>query len=183
MNNTYFILRHGESRSNKEKFINSWPEKVKDPLTEKGIEQVRKIIPKIKKENIDLIFSSDLLRTKLTAEIIAKELSLEINFDKKLREHDTGKLNGESLVVWCKHRTTDSFIKKAPGGESFADIKKRLEDFLNEIDKAYKDKKILIISHDNPLVVLQGIINNLLNKEILDNKKELGLNNAELRKL
>jgi bisphosphoglycerate-dependent phosphoglycerate mutase len=44
LRNNYFILRHGEARSNKEQFVSSWPEKAHNPLTEKGIEQVKKIV-------------------------------------------------------------------------------------------------------------------------------------------
>lgn len=183
LNNIYFILRHGQARSNKEQFVSSWPEKVHNPLAQKGRQQIKKIIPRLKREKIDLIFSSDLLRIKQTAEMVAKELDLEISFDRRLREHDTGDLNGKSLDVWYRYRVIDSFDKKAPGGESFADIKERLEDFLEDIDNKYRDKNILIISHGNPLIVLQGIVNNLSNKEILDNKDRLEPTNAELRKL
>ena len=42
MNNTYFILRHGKARSNKEQFVSSWPEKVHNPLTQKGRQQIKK---------------------------------------------------------------------------------------------------------------------------------------------
>ena len=181
-NNNYFILRHGEARSNKEKFVSSWPEKRKNPLTEKGRKQVKQIITKIKKENVDLIFSSDLLRTKQTAEIVAKELGLKINFDKRLREHDTGELNGKSMEEWYKYRVIDSFNKKAPNGESFSDIKKRVDDFLSDIEKKYKDKDILIIAHGNVLIVFQAAIKNLSGQEMLDDKKALELKNAELRK-
>ncbi len=79
--NNYFILRHGEARSNRDGFLSSWPEKKHNPVTEKGKKQIQKVIPKLKKEKIDLIFSSDLLRTKQTAQMVAKELGLKINFN------------------------------------------------------------------------------------------------------
>ena len=65
LNNTYFLLRHGEAHSNRDDFVSSWPEKIYNPITSEGKKQIQKIIPALKKEKIELIFSSDLLRTIL----------------------------------------------------------------------------------------------------------------------
>ena len=180
--NDYFILRHGEARSNKDGFVSSWPEKVYNPLTKKGINQLKKIIPKIKKERIDLIFSSNVLRTKLTAEIIAKTLSLKIKFDKRLIEIDTGKLNGKTIREWHEYFGNRDRVKtKPPKGESRSDVMKRARNFLRDINKKYKDKKILIVSHEDVLISIQGVSKNLSTKKAFASIKKL--NNAELRKL
>lgn len=182
LNNNYFILRHGEARSNKEKFVSSWPEKVNNSLTEKGIEQTKQIIPEIKKQNIDLIFSSDLLRTKQTAEIINQ--GLEISFDKRLREHNVGIFNGKSEEKWLAFvAKTDRFKERPPKGENWPDIKKRIVDFLKEIEKKYKKKNILIISHQDTLLILEAVIKNIKDRNLLIKKNKIRLKTAELRKL
>ena len=47
-----------------------WPETKPLPLTEKGKQEVATAAKKLAKEKIDLIISSDILRTKETAQII-----------------------------------------------------------------------------------------------------------------
>jgi broad specificity phosphatase PhoE len=182
LRNNYFILRHGEARSNKEEFVSSWPEKVHNPLTEKGVEQVKKIVPKIKRENIDLIFSSDLLRTKQTAEIITKELGLKIDFDKRLREYNMGIFNGKSGEKWLDFvAKNDRFRERPPQGENWADIRERSEEFIKIVEKKYKNKKILIISHQDPLLLFEAIIRRITNRKILEDRNKLRLKEGELK--
>ena len=180
LRNTYFILRHGESRSNKERFVSSWPEKKYNPLTLKGRKQVKQVIKKLK--NIDLIFSSDLLRTKQTAEIIAKELDLKINFDKRLREIDTGDLNSKSAKEWYEYFGNKDRARKRPvNGENRKDVMNRINNFLKSINKKYKNKRILIIGHGDILISFHGIAKSLSVKKTFNLFNEF--KNAELRKL
>ena len=95
LNNQYYIFRHGEAVSNKKNISSCWPEKFLNPLTKNGKQQIKKAILKIKKLKIDLIFSSDILRTKQTTEIIVKALKLRIKFEKRLIEIKTGIFNGK----------------------------------------------------------------------------------------
>jgi isoleucyl-tRNA synthetase len=186
LNNNYFILRHGGAISNKEGFMSSWPEKRQDPLTEKGRRQIENTIPQLKKENIDLIFSSDLLRTEQTAQIVADGLNLEINFDQRLREYNAGVFNNSSIEEWHSffNDTKETFHKRPPGGENRRDIKERMLNFLQEIDKKYKNKNILIISHRDPLFVLESAIKGLSEEQILTPEGEnLRLDTGEFKKI
>jgi len=183
--NNYFILRHGESISNKENFVGSWPEKRYDPLTKKGEKQIHNIAKKLKKEKIDLIFSSDLLRTKQTSQITAQELNLKINFDKRLREINTGILNQKSIKQWKNYfsNKAEKFTKRPPKGENRQDVQKRLKSFIKDIDQKYKNKNILIVGHQAPLALFWGIIKNLSKKTLIKNWEKLKINNGELVKL
>lgn len=182
LNNIYFILRHGEARSNKEQFVSSWPEKVNNPLTEKGKKQVKKIIPKLKRENIDLIFSSDLLRCKQTAEMISKSSKFKIKFDKRLRETNVGIFNGRTVEEWENFfkNKKERFIKRPPKGESKRDVYKRMLDFIKEINKRYTNRSILIISHGD---VLLGAVKGFSGKKMLRNKDKSELNTGEYKKI
>ena len=184
LSNNYFILRHGEAIFNREGIVSSWPEKEKNPLTEKGRKEVRGIIAKLKKDKIDLIFSSDVLRCKETAQMIAKELGLKINFDKRIREIDMGILNGKSVKEWNDYfkNRAEKFTKRAPGAENRRDIKKRLMDFIKDINKKYKNKNILIVSHEDILIILQGVVKRFSEKEMIRDKWEkLRINTGEYR--
>ena len=185
LNNIYFLLRHGQARSNKERFVSSWPERIYNPLTPKGIKQIKDLIPIFKKEKIDLIFSSDLLRTKQSAEMIAKQLKRKVNFDKRLREIKLGKFNGGLENDWNKFFKTpkEKFTKRPRNGENYRDIRKRAFKFLEEINKKYRNKRILIISHGAILFVLEAIIKGFNEKQEIINRKKLIFKKGELRKL
>ncbi|MDP2934237.1 MAG: histidine phosphatase family protein [bacterium] len=185
LNNIYFLLRHGQARSNKYNFVSCWPEKVYNPLTEKGLREIKTVAVKLKKEKIDLIFASDLLRTKQTAEIIAKKLGLNTIFDKKLREIEFGKFNGGSGEKWEDFFETIRNKKsgKSYGMENYKDVRKKAKTFIEKINKKYKNKKILIVSHGCVLFSLQAVVKNLTEKGEMCHRKNLILKTGELRNL
>ncbi len=192
--NKHFILRHGESLRNIKKTVACWPEKKPTPLTEKGKTQIKTVAKKLKKEKVDVIFSSDLLRAKQTAQIIAEELGLRVNFDKRLRELDMGSLNGKSVEeaarFWDpekKLKTIDYYLERfrvrAPGGESYFDAQKRMYKFLLAIDSKYKEKTILIVGHELPLTALEGAVKGLTPEEIVKYRLKSKIKVGELRNL
>jgi broad specificity phosphatase PhoE len=158
LKNKYYILRHGEALSNVRDIVSSWPEKFENHLTNKGKKTIKESAEKLKDKNINLIFSSDLLRTRQTAEIVGKKLKIKPKLDKRLREINFGVFSGGSIEkMWNYFKGEEERIKKAPAkGESYPKILKRMMSFLKDTDKKYKGKNILIISHEGPLFLLQG---------------------------
>jgi broad specificity phosphatase PhoE len=77
------------------------------------------VAKKLKNEKIDLIISSDLLRTKQTAEILGKELGVKVIFDKRLRDIKFGVFEGKTLEeyqsFWKSYE--EKFRKSPRGGE------------------------------------------------------------------
>ncbi|MBI3631270.1 MAG: histidine phosphatase family protein [Candidatus Staskawiczbacteria bacterium] len=191
LNNKYYILRHGEAISNIKGIVSSWPEKFNNHLTLRGKEQIKKSAGKLKSltakanKKLDLIFSSDLLRAKQTAEIVSQRLKLKPKFDKRLREIGFGDLNGrpaEELLYFRfeEKRINHSFQK----GETYESVLKRVFNFFKNTEKKYKGKNILIISHQCPLWILENRINGFSLVEGLkkdpENKK---IGRGELREL
>jgi len=184
LKNHYYILRHGQAFSNQKMIVSCWPEKIYNPLTSQGKKQIKEAAEKLKDKKIDLIFSSDLLRTRQTAEIVSKILKIKPIYDKRLREYNVGVLNGESIAELRETiRAKDRFSKKPRKGETYNEIKKRMYSFLREKEKKYKDKNILIISHQLPLALLELKIRNLKNKEFFNENINLRLSTGQLRKL
>jgi isoleucyl-tRNA synthetase len=186
LKNKYFILRHGEALSNVKNITSCWPEKNSYPLTKKGRAQIRKAAEKLDKEKIDFIFSSDLLRTKQTAEIAGKYLKINPKYDKRLREYNFGVYNGVSLPDYKDNfgDQLERFRLRPKKGENYTDITDRMFSFFNESEKKYNDKNILIISHQIPIILLISKIENLSPEAIL--KKYLKSNrikNGEIVKL
>jgi len=188
LNNQYFILRHGQTaqQTKRKEFIYNWPDNPPVKLTREGKKQIREAAKKLKKEKIDLIYSSDIYRTRQTAKIVAKELDLKVNFDKRLRDINLGIYHGRPKEEFFRDFPFKEkrFNLRPKKGESWNDVKKRLLSFLREVNKKYKNKKILIVSHGDPLWLLEGIAKGLSNKELL---KEISKGHyikvGELRKI
>jgi isoleucyl-tRNA synthetase len=190
LKNKYFILRHGESTHQTERpnLVYYWPEdKPPASLTRVGRGQIEEKVKQLKDKKIDLIFSSDVLRTRQTANIVAQELGLKVQYDKRLRDIDWGVFQGKTAKeAWgfFGHNMEERFEKPPPEGESWLDVKRRMTSFIEDIDKKYSKKNILIISHGDPLWLLDSWARGLDNKEAL---KERGpgcpIKLGDLRKL
>jgi broad specificity phosphatase PhoE len=72
---TFYITRHGETVWNIQQRMQGQQD---SPLTENGILQAKAAAEKLKKIHFDHAFSSDLLRARRTAEIIAADHDLAI---------------------------------------------------------------------------------------------------------
>lgn len=179
-------MRHGEAESNVKNIVSSWPEKFPNHLTREGTEKARRAIEELKTKNINLIFASDLERAKETAEIASALLGIKPEYDKRLREIDFGVFSSgpvEKFEEYFKNRA-DRVNKGAPEGESYKDVLKRVADFFEEINNKYKDKNILIISHQAPLFLLEGYMKGFSIQETIENfPDEKMLRKAELREI
>lgn len=163
MNNKYFLLRHGQTIYQKEKRNTNYiaEENPFITLTEEGKEMIEKIAETLKSCKIDLIFASPYERTKQTAEITANITgNKEINYDERLIDINLGVFMGKPMKE--SHQfylgKSKAFENKPKGGESWGDILKRLKSFLDDIEKQYRDKNILIISHADPIWLMAGYL-------------------------
>lgn len=186
MRNQYFLLRHGQTVYQTFKKNKIYPAPKKDskpPLTKEGERQIKKVAKELKDKGVDLIFASDTLRTKQTAKIVAKELKIPIFFDKRLRDVNLGiyhnRLKEEYFRAFAS--PIERFEKKPPKGESWIDCQKRVLDFIREIEKKYRGKKILIISHGDPLWLLEGYFKGFSKEELLLEKERNFIKTGELR--
>jgi len=161
MNNitNFYLVRHGQTEWNVKDLIQGHQD---SPLTEVGLKDAKNVAEKLKNIKFDLIFSSDLLRAKRTAEIIALEHKLEVQTNKLLRERKFGHLEGKSKKEfddWVKvfKNLTDEerFIyKTSPEIESDEEIVNRLITFMKEIAIANPGKNILAVTHGGIMRIL-----------------------------
>jgi isoleucyl-tRNA synthetase len=169
--NRFFIVRHGESDHNLNNVIASGSEKTKNPsrLTEKGAAQAEATGRALKKIKIDAIYSSPYCRTKQTAHIISKIAGVKVEFDPRLAELNTGIFNWRPVSEHKKFfsEPLEEFYKTPPGGENLTDAKKRMLAFLKDVNRRHQNKKIAIVSHGDPLWVMEGAAKGLTNEEIL----------------
>ena len=168
--NRYILMRHGEAESNAKHFVSSWPEVVPNPLTERGQEQISLAALELKNERIDAVFISDLPRAVATSEILAKTMNLQnIKTDPRLREIDTGELNGQPAKFYrgLFQSSQDKLENRAPAGESLCDVRRRAAEFFIEKEREHKGKTILVISHADTIWMLASVMRGLSEKEII----------------
>lgn len=188
--NNYFLLRHGKNihQTEKKNIVYNYPDD--DPpceLIHEGINEAEQAGYFLLEKNIDLIVSSDVLRTRQTAEIVAGIIAYnnEIIFDERLRDKNWGIFSGrEKDDVWnfYDNQRIKAFDIAPENGETWNDCRKRILACLIDIENNHRDKNILIVSHSNPLWLLEGAVQNLSDRELLDNYEKI-IKTGEVRKL
>jgi isoleucyl-tRNA synthetase len=170
--NKLFLIRHGEAENNINKIICAYPEKKPNPLTKKGVEQIKKVANFLEEEKIDIIFSSPLQRTMETSRIISQKIGVKIIIDERLREVDLGELEGktwdEYIEIYPNALNPDKTDKR--GVEGLDNMKDRANSFIAEINNQYRGKNILIVSHGNILRVMRGVLLNSSKEDIMRDK-------------
>lgn len=187
--NTYFILRHGQREQSVneqgEELVNSQLELDKYRLTPEGVEKIKEVAKRLKEEGgVDFIFSSPFLRTRQTAEIVAKELGLEISIDQRIKEIDEG-IESESKPRNHLAPAGEGldFDFRFGGKENWREVRARMFSFIKDLDKKYEGGKILIVSHGDPLWLLYSLTMNFSEKEAITKRKEVYLKPGELREI
>lgn len=175
-----FIMRHGETLWNKKGIHQG---RSKNRLSALGKEQVNAAAKRFKKGDIDEIFSSPMMRTMQTANIMNKILKVKIVRDERLAEIDKGVLTGRKISSLTEEeRKLQKENPHALKMEAVEDVLKRVESFFQQL-KTMKDKNILIVTH--------GIVAFMLEKLVLNKKHEAlsyyettsnKYSNAEIRK-
>jgi isoleucyl-tRNA synthetase len=151
-NNTYYLMRHGGTESNRKEIV-SYRNEASDPLTEEGRAEVLKSVESLKDKKIDTIIASPFARTRETAAIVAEALGIdETVYDERLREIDPGEFDGKSWFDYHEAvgREKDWFHMPVAGGESYQDVLRRVGAALYDIEREYSGKRILIVTHGGP---------------------------------
>ncbi len=160
LRNSYYFMRHGESEANVAGLIVSNPEQGCHAfgLTENGLQQVLSSIKGFAETKFDIIISSDFLRTRQSAEIVAEWCHLPApGIKSSLRERWFGEWDGQSDIhyqdVW------DNDIKPDPANDkSVEPVEKVLQrglDVIKQLEQEYSDKSILLVSHGDMLQILR----------------------------
>ncbi len=153
-------VQHTQSIHHTNGMVGSWTDW---DITENGIRQAENIGAKLAKElagEIVKIYSSDLLRAKHTADIIAQHFGSEVTIRENLRERNLGIAVGKS-VQWlrenmeCKEQTVDD--RMFSDAESRRDVWNRLEGFFDEITGDEKDATLIIVSHGDSLSIFNAM--------------------------
>lgn len=175
-----FLVRHGQSQWNLENRFTGW---VDVDITEVGKEEARKAGKFLKNEQIDIAFTSALIRAQHTLDIILEvigETAIPVVKDKALNERSYGDLSGLNKAETAKkfgeeqvHIWRRSYDVAPPGGESLKDTRDRVIPYYEQYirPELAADKNVLVVAHGNSLRALIMYLENLTPDEIL--KREI----------
>lgn len=173
---TIITIQHTQSVHHTNGMVGSWTDW---ELSELGVKQADKIGKKLKNELQDknfVMYSSDLLRARQTAENVGRHLGISPELRKELRERNLGKCCGKS-VQWLREnqeqqeRTIDDRLFS--DAESRRDEWNRLKPFFDEVMKS-DNENIIIVSHGDLLSVFNTMFLGL-NVETINTSEMFGL--------
>ena len=173
-----YLMRHGQTDWNAEGRVQGWKDTV---LNAQGIIHAHTAAEKLKDEDIEIIYSSDLKRTKKTADIISATLNIPVHYTKRLREMNFGKAEGikktdlEAKFSYTYQAFNDTqnperYDIRYPDGESIGDVQQRFMKFAGKLWEDKKKNKVLIVTH--------GMLVRIFTESCL--KKTIRLNNGSV---
>lgn len=141
-----WLVRHAETDANDAATLVGWSD---PPLNERGERTARELRAKLGAHRFAGRWTSDLLRAVQTAELAVGGAIA----DPRLRELDMGDLDGLRFEE-CPAAVRDALVAfdgfSAPGGESTAALRERLESFISSLTAGDH----LVVTHGGPIRVL-----------------------------
>jgi len=145
------LIRHGETEWNSQKRMQGHSN---SDLSSVGQAQIQALGQWMKNVPFDLIYSSDSLRAKQTAEAITQFSGHELQFDQRLREKNLGVFEGlTSEEARERHPEVFRLFKTAGSkyvideGESTQQLQDRGLEIVNEIRIKHPEERVLLVTH------------------------------------
>lgn len=154
-----WLIRHAESTGNRDGLLQGQADL---PLSPMGHRQARALADRLLKAHrrtpFTTLVSSDLMRTRDTADCIGMALNMRVHLDRRLREIDLGTwsgLNPQQIATkfpeeWALWQGRNAHIRRG-GGESYQDAHERIAPALTEIAAHHEGSRILVVSHGGVL--------------------------------
>jgi broad specificity phosphatase PhoE len=158
-----YLVRHGQTDWNVVKRLMG---QTNIPLNDFGRVQAQSLGKEISELKIDQIFSSDLQRTRETAEIVNKFFNADISLDNRLREINYGDIEGRLKETIKEYWNLFNAHPEQFNAESLESVYNRIKSFFEDLAK--KDlSNVLIVTHGGTLrmIMYYAKNRNSFNKE------------------
>lgn len=150
-----YVARHGQDEDNAAGILNGHRDR---PLTSIGEAQARTVAKKIRGAGIpfDAVYSSPLLRSKRTAELIVEELdsTMEVTVLDDLIERDFGIMTGMPTKEIKRRCSPDiletdriTYFLSPEGAETFPDLIRRAKTVISFIEAKHTSGNLILVSH------------------------------------
>lgn len=149
------LIRHGETDWNRELRFQG---QVDVPLNAMGLEQARRLATRMAGEPVHQLYQSDLLRTRQTAEPLARQLALAGLDEPGLREQSFGRVDGmrvddikadypDAWAGWLAFNEDYAM----PEGETTRQFHARVMDSVRRLVAAHPRQTLLVVTHGGVL--------------------------------
>lgn len=153
-----YLVRHGETTLNGQKrYIGH----MDDPISVIGTRQAKAVAGALSSKQIDIIYSSPLIRARETAEEISRTLgNVPIVLLEGLKEVHFGDWEGLSYQeIYANNPDVNNWLldparTQIPGGENWFDFEARVVKAFDKVTEA--GKNACIVSHGGPLRLIIG---------------------------
>lgn len=161
-----YIVRHGETNYNTLGLHNADPA-VDVHLTEKGIEEARRLAQELQDKPFDVVYVSELPRTQQTAAYLERDRNIPRIVDARLNDINAG-FEGQLVSEYHKLRdaANDPFTYKVSGAESSEDVYNRTDNFIRDL-KNQDYRSVLIVTSKHNFRHFRNIIDGLDPRESL----------------
>jgi probable phosphoglycerate mutase len=157
-----FLARHGETEWN---VVHRLQGRSDIGLTPRGRAQAAALAERLRAVPLDAIYTSTLRRTIATAAPLAAALHLLPEARPELDELSHGVLEGRTpsdpdpaVQRLFAARRADPLAFRAPGGESYAELQKRLEPFVRLVRERHAGGTVLVVGHRATNRVLRALL-------------------------
>ncbi len=124
------------------------------PLSKKGEERIRALLPIFGGETIHKVYASPLMRASMSARIFSESFGVPSLVNENLKEISLGEFEGKTFEEieakspeLAREMGTDPVKFRYPGGESFMDLAERTYRAFWEITTRSGGKTVVIFSH------------------------------------
>lgn len=178
------VFRHGESVDNRNRVFSGWRD---SPITDTGRAQALALAPKLKALPIDVVITSDQVRSQETAHL-AFSLNPHVRWesDWRIKERNYGALAGQSKEEWMRkdpERTAlwrRGYDVAPPEGESLKMVETRVWPFLDELVERVRAQKINVAlsAHGNSMRAIRRYFEHMGTEEEMTHENPLGTDYA-----
>ncbi len=149
-----YIVRHGETDYN---LSGRYQGQSDLPMNETGLLQTEALARRFAKIKLDVIYTSDVARAQTCARRIAGARTTVV-LEPRLREIDVGRVQGltdeeiarREPTFWAAYQQ-DRDRTPFPGGESSADVQRRVLEAFRTIHERYPDGHVGVVTHGGPI--------------------------------
>lgn len=159
MDTTVYFIRHSVRFKNSE-LIESYRTNQSDLLKNEKIilsvigERRSEILSNEEElQNMDVVYTSNCVRTLQTAKYLLDKQKLKVNIDDRFDERRVGVPNEDKVSDWYTQQYLDENYKTV-GGESQLEVRDRMYEALMEVVNANKGKRIAVFSHGYAITFL-----------------------------
>jgi broad specificity phosphatase PhoE len=153
-----FLIRHGETGWNVE---GRYQGQADPPLSEKGLRQARSLARRLRGRGLNVLYTSPLLRARITTGIVSDVLGAPVHVDARLMEIDLGRWQGR-LATDIEREDPELFRRwrvepwavRPPEGESLEQVQERVYAAAGDILTRYRGQCVGVVTHRIPYLLL-----------------------------